>query len=599
MNFMAKKNRIRQFLIWRYRNISESQFKHVLAVVIGLLAGLGAVTLKNLTHFIQETLTGESFRDIQLSWFFVLPVIGLFFVYILGKYVIKKPIGHGIPATLKAISKRKGFMPPYQMWASILTAPITVGFGGSVGLEGPTVATGAAIGSNLSRVFHLNQKTRTLLIGCAAAGAMASIFKAPITAIVFAIEIFSLDLTIASLIPLLLASISAVLTSYFFFGNDVLFHVKITEGFALNEVGFYFLLGILNAYTSVYFSKAYFKIGKLFKRFDSPLKRLIVGGLLLGIIIYFIPPLYGEGYETINHILSGDIEHIVQENFLHLDIEGFWLIAALLLGLIIFKVIAMSLTFGAGGIGGVFAPTLFTGSISGFLVAYIANYFDFFNHQVSVTNFAMVGMAGLMAGILQAPLTAIFLIAEITGGYDLFVPLMIVTTTSYLITKRYVPHNIYVAELAEKGELMTHDKDKNALMLMTKDQVIERNFAVINPDMNLGEMLNKAVSRSNRNIFPVVEQETNEFLGIVLLDDVRSIMFDHALYEQVHVEELMHNAPGIIHYEQDNMTTIMHKFKTSGAWNLPVLKNGKYYGFISKSKLLTAYRTKLLQVSSS
>lgn len=594
---MGKTNYVRRFLIWRYRRITETQFKYFLSIIIGLGSGLAAVTLKNLTHFIQETLTKGIFTEIQATWFFVLPVIGLAIVYLIAKYLIKKPIGHGIPATLYAISKKKGFMPSYQMWASVITAPITVGFGGSVGLEGPTVATGSALGSNIARMFHLNQKTRTLLIGCAAAGAMASIFKAPITAIVFAIEIFSLDLTIASLIPLLLASISAVLTSYFFFGNDFLFHVRITEDFQINEVGIYFILGIFNAYTSVYFSKVYFAIGKWFKRFKSPFKRLLIGGLALGVIIFFIPPLYGEGYETINHVLSGNVTAVIESNIFAFEHQTFWYVFILLLGLIVFKVIAMSLTFGAGGIGGVFAPTLFTGSISGFLVAYVSNYFNIFSHQVAIGNFAMVGMAGLMAGVLQAPLTAIFLIAEITGGYELFVPLMIVTTTSYLITKHYIPHNIYASELAKKGELLTHNTDNNALLMMKKDRIIERNFIKINPEMNLGSMLKNAVSKSNRNIFPVVN-ENDEFLGVVLLDDVRSIMFDNNLYETVHVEELMHNAPGIIHYEEDNMQKIMHKFKVSGAWNLPVLRNGKYYGFISKSKLLTAYRSKLLQVSS-
>lgn len=594
---MAKTNYVRKILIWRYRRISETQFTYFLSILIGLAAGLAAVTLKNFTHLIQENLTGDYLGDLRASWYFLLPIVGLLLVYLISKYIIKKPIGAGIPVTLFAISKRKSFMPSYQMWASLLTAPLTVGFGGSVGLEGPTVATGSAMGSNLSRLFHLNQKTRTLLIGCAAAGAMASIFKAPITALVFAIEIFSLDLTVASLAPLLMASISAVLTSYFFFGNEVLFHINITDDFNIEESGYYLILGVFTALVSIYFSKVYFAMDQWFKRYSSPFKRLLIGGSALGIIIFLVPPLYGEGYDTINHVLSGNISDVIESNFFNIQDETFWYVSFLLLGLIFLKVTAMSLTSGAGGIGGVFAPTLFTGSISGFLVAYVVNHLNIFSNEVSLSNFSMVGMAGLIAGVLHAPLTAIFLIAEITEGYELFVPLMIVTTTSFLVTKKYIPHNIYAAELAKKGELMTHNKDQNALLMMQKDQIIERNFKEIYPEMTLGELVHDGISQSNRNLFPVINHE-GAFLGIVLLDDVRSIMFDTKLYDEVHVQELMHNAPGIIRYDSDNMQQIMHKFKVSGAWNLPVIKEGKYYGFISKSKMLTAYRNKLIQVSS-
>jgi len=409
-----------KFLKWRYKHISNSQFINIASAVIGLLAGLGAVILKNMTHLIQELLEGEFIKDIHSAFYFIFPIIGLFFVLLVIKYIVKKKVGHGIPSTLYAISKQKGIMPRHQMWASILTAPLTVGFGGSVGLEGPTVATGAALGSNFARLFHLNQTTRTLLIGAAAAGAMSSIFKAPIAAIVFAVEIFSLELTLASMVPLLLASITAILTSYFFFGEDVLLHFKIQDEFLLNDVGFYLVLGVFTAATSIYFSKVYFYIGDLFKKIISPYKRLLIGGILIGIIVFFIPPLFGEGYETINNILRGSIGDITVNNMFHIVADNFWSIIAILLGLVIFKVIAMSLTFSAGGVGGVFAPTLFTGSIAGYIFAISINQSGIFSHHLSSTNFAMVGMAGLMAGVLQAPLTAIFLIAEITiddAGY--------------------------------------------------------------------------------------------------------------------------------------------------------------------------------------
>jgi CIC family chloride channel protein len=592
------KSLFRKFLIWRLKHVSQKNFINILSAVIGLLAGLGAVTLKNLTHFIQHILEYRFIKELHHAFYFIFPIIGLLLVLLIIKYIVKKRVGHGIPSTLFAISKQKGIMSRHQMWASILTAPITVGFGGSVGLEGPTVATGAALGSNFSRLFHLNQTTRILLIGAAAAGAMSSIFKAPIAAIVFAVEIFGLELTMASMIPLLLASITAILTSYFFMGDEVLLHFQINDKFELNDVLFYILLGITSATTSIYFSKVYFGISNTFKKILNPYHKLLVGGVLIGIMVFFIPPLFGEGYETINNILKDNVSSITENNIFGLVSDNTWIIIAFLVGLVTFKVIAMSLTFGAGGIGGVFAPTLFTGSVSGYVFATIINHTNIFGHQLSTTNYAMVGMAGLMAGVLQAPLTAIFLIAEITGGYELFIPLMIVSSISYIVTKQYIPHNIYAAELAKKGHLKTLNKDKNALMSMDIDTIIEKNFVSITPNMKLGKMLKYAVAKSNRNLFPVVSGE-NDFLGILLLDDIRNIMFNRKMYKKVHVRDLMHNAPDIIFYNKDSMEQIMKKFTGSGAWNLPVIKDGKYYGFISKSKLLTAYRKELLATSSS
>jgi len=589
---------LRKFLKWRYKHISNKQFINIASAIIGLLTGLAAVTIKNLTHFIQELLEGEFIKEIHQLFYFIFPIIGLFLVLLCIKYIIKKPVEHGIPSTLYAISKLKGLIPRRQMWSSLITAPLTVGFGGSVGLEGPTVATGAALGSNFSRLFHLNQTTRTLLIGAAAAGTMSSIFKAPIAAIIFAVEIFSLELTLASMIPLLLASIMGILTSYFFFGDDVLLHFQVQDKFQLIDVSFYILLGVATAMVSIYFSKVYFGVGKFFKRFKSPYKRLLIGGVLLGTIVYFIPPLFGEGFAVINNILKGNINEVITNNIFHTVTDNIWIVIALLLGLVLFKVVAMSFTFGAGGVGGVFAPTLFTGSVSGYLMAMIINHSNLFAHQLSLTNFAMVGMAGLMAGVLHAPLTAIFLIAEITGGYELFIPLMIVASISFIITKIYIPHNIYAAELAKRGELITHDKDKNVLMMLDIDKIIETNFIILTPEMKLGEILKNAVTKSSRNHFPVVNEE-HELIGVIRLDDIRQIMFDTTLYDKVTVSSLMHADAGLIIYEKDNAQTIMDKFKTSVAWNLPVIKNGKYFGYISKSRLLTAYRRKLIHVTSS
>jgi CIC family chloride channel protein len=584
--------------IWRYKHISQRQFIYILSILIGFLSGVGAVVLKNLTHFFQHLLEGNLVRYYHQVFYFVFPIIGLAIVYFIIKYVIRNKVSHGIPSTLFAISKRKGIMEKYKMYASVITAPITVGFGGSVGLEGPTVATGAAISSNIARFFHLNQTTRTLLIGCAAAGAMSSIFKAPIAAIIFAIEVFSLDLTLASMLPLLLASISAIITSYSFFGSDVLLPFKLEDVFTINDVPFFIFLGVVTGVTSIYFTEVYDRIQKIFDKIDSPIKRLLVGGLGLGVLVYFIPPLYGEGFDVINSLINGNPEEALKNNFMNLDLTNVWVVILLLLGLVLFKVIASSLTFGAGGVGGIFAPTLFMGSLMGNAVAKIINNIGLFNNSVSESNFTLVGMAGLMAGVLHAPLTAIFLIAEVTGGYELFIPLMITAAISYSITKQAHPHSVYAMELGRKGELITHDKDHAVLTLMDMSKVIETNFVTLYPEMSLGKVVHEAVVKSNRNIFPVIGEKNKELLGIILLDDIRPIMFDQTLYETVFVKELMQNPPAIIDLEKDKMTDIMKKFQRTGAWNLPVIKDTVYYGFISKSKLLTVYRKKLIEVTS-
>ena len=590
-----KKNLITKFLIWKYKHLSNQQFIYVVSILIGLLSGLAAMVIKNATHLIQGLLKGKLVLN-DTAFYFVFPLIGLLLTHLIIKYFLKQKVSHGIPATLHAISKRKGIMKRFQMYSSILTAPITVGFGGSVGLEGPTVATSASIGSNVSRLFHLNQNSRTLLIGAAAAAAMSSIFKAPIAAIVFAVEIFSLDLTLVSLIPLLLASVSAILTSYFFLGDDSILHFQLKDKFILIDTGYYILLGLSCGLISIYFSKVYFAIGRFFGGFKKPIHSLLIGGLGLGVLLYFIPPLYGEGFQTSTKLVNGNVEGVFNQNIFQVVTENQWVIILFLIGLVVFKVVATAITFGAGGVGGVFAPSLFTGSVAGFVFALFFNTLGVSEHQLSLSNFSLVGMAGLMAGVLHAPLTAIFLIAEITSGHELFIPLMITAAISFLITKKYIPFNIYALELAKKGELITHDKDQNVLLLMDIDKIIETNFIPLQPDMKLGYVAKHAVAKSSRNNFPVVNEQ-NEFLGVLLLDDIRSIMFDQNLYETVSVRDLMHNSAAVIFYETDSMKVVVKKFQDSSAWNLPIVKDGKYLGFISKSRLLTAYRRKLIEVT--
>lgn len=591
---MPRQPFLKRLLIWRAKHISQRQFIYILSVMVGFTSGVAAVVLKNLTHFIQHLLEGNLVKYYHQAFYFVFPLIGFTLVYFTIKYIIRNKVSHGIPSTLFAISKRKGVMRRYQMFGSLLAAPLTVGFGGSVGLEGPTVATGSAISSNISRMFHVNQTTRNLLIGCAAAGAMSSIFKAPIAAIIFAIEVFSLDLTIASMLPLLLASLSAILTSYFFFGNDVLLPFRLVDKFSMSDVPFYIILGIFAAITSLYFAEVYERVQKLFDKLNSPFKRIIIGGISIGILIYFIPPLYGEGFDVMNSLIAGDPERALQSNFLNMDLNNVWIVIGLLAGLVFFKIIASAITFGAGGVGGIFAPTLFMGSIMGNCIGKVINALGIANAHVSESNFTLVGMAGLMAGVLHAPLTAIFLIAEVTGGYELFIPLMLTAAISFSITKYFNPHSVYTMELGRKGELITHDKDHAVLTLMDINKVIETNFVSITTKMNLGDIVHEAVIKSNRNIFPVINDKNQNLEGIILLDDIRPIMFDQSLYKEVLASDVMQNPPEIIDVNKDKMTDIMKKFQDSSAWNLPVVENGKYIGFISKSKLLTAYRRQLI-----
>ncbi|CAL2087835.1 chloride channel protein [Tenacibaculum sp. 190524A05c] len=591
---LISKKTLKRILIWRYKNVSERQFVYVLSILVGFLAGLGTLVLKNLTYFFQWILEGNLIKDYHYSFYFLFPIIGLLLVHIIKKYLLKKEIGHGISTTLEAISKKSGIIEQYKIYASVLTAPITAGFGGSIGLQGPAVSTGAALGSGISQLFHVNTKTRMLLIACAAAGAMASMFQAPIAAIIFAIEIFSLDLAFVSLIPLLLASVSAIVTSYFFLGQDVLFSVKIQETFQINDIAFYVFLAIFTGFASVYFSKIYFIIINFFNRFKKTSQKLFWSSIAIGLLLLLVPPLYGEGYSIINNLLLNDAAEALKELPYKFDKNNVWTVIILLMIVGVLKVIAMTTTFAAGGVGGIFIPTLVMGSILGNVLAKTINAFGF---SVSETNFTLIGMTGLMAGVLHAPLTAIFLIAEITGGYDLFVPLMLVAAVSYAITKYFVSNSIYAVELAERGELITHDRDKNVMMMMSIEKIIEKNFISVSLEMSMRQLLTTAVTKSNRNIFPVLN-ENNEFLGIILLDDIRPILFDEKLYDKLTVLDFMKSAPTVI-FNTDSIEKIMQKFKESGAWNLPIVKeDGTYIGFISKSKLLSAYRSKLLQVTS-
>ena len=582
---------IKRLLILRYKYISQKNFLFLLAILVGLLSGLVSVLIKNITYGIEWILDHLAIVS-RNSIYFILPVIGLWLVYLFVKYVSKKPIEHAIPSILFALSKKDGLLARSRIYLPLITAPLTAGFGGSVGLLGPAIASASGVSSNIGQLFHVDRKTRTLLIGCAASGAIASIFQSPIAAIIFAIEVFSLDLTFASLLPLLIASVSSVLTSYFFVGNGILFNFNVSTPFELRDTIFFLILGIGTGIASIYFSRIYFTVYKFFDRFKTSGQRLIVGGLAIGVMLYFIPPLYGEGFGFINDLLDGNHLHALGQTPFDDHLDKIWVVIALLIGITIFKAVAMTTTFAAGGAGGIIIPTMVMGSALGNVVAKIINNIGL-GFQVSESNFTLIGMAGLIAGVLHAPLTAIFLIAEITGGYQLFVPLMITVSMSFIITKNAVDHTIYTKELAEKGALLTHDKDQSILTLMKLDNVIEKDFTVVHPEMSLGQMLHEGVAKSSRNLFPVVD-ENYYLVGIIFLDDIRTVMFDTSLHETTSVETFMHNPAEHIHFEMDSVKDVMKKFQDTGAWNLPVIKNNKYYGIVSKSKLLTAYRRELI-----
>ena len=586
-----------KFFRWRYKHISNEQFLNLISVIIGLLTGLVAITIKNFTHFIQQILETDIIQDIHVALYFIFPPIGALFVILIIKYFIKKPVESGIPFVMYAITKLKSMLPSYHTFASIITAPVTVGFGGSVGLESPTAITGAALSSNLSRWLHLNLKQRNLLLGAAVAGTFSSIFKAPIAGILFAVEIFGFDLTMTSLVPLILASVSGILTSYFFMGKNILLHYDLVHHYRLSDTPFFLILGITSATTSIYFVKVYYKIMGFFEKIENHWKRWALSGLFLGLTIFFIPTLYGEGYEILNHILINNFHFVVNTSYFTINHNDVYMIILFFVLLVTFKVVAMSLTFSAGGIGGVFAPILFTGAISGYVFALIINTTGLFSNQLATENFALVGMAGTIAGVLQAPLTAVFLIAEITGGYDLIVPIMLVAALSYMISRKVLKYSIYTMQLAEIDALPTHDKDKFAGKLIEWRQVVEKDFIPVKPSMSLGYMVYNVVTRSHRNLFPVIDDK-ERFIGVVTLDDIRQIMFNRDLYDNTYVRDLMHKAPDVIIYEKDHFHDIMRKFTETGAWNLPVIKDDLYLGFISKSKLLSVYRRKLLELTS-
>lgn len=586
---------IDEFLSKSFRSYSKvkrhKQFILVLSVIIGIWTGFAALILKNCVHYFEEFVRNLSNVDQQNYYYLFLPVIGIALTSYFTNRIIKDDIGHGVTKVLYSLSRGKAKIKAHNLYSSMVACSVTTAFGGSVGMEAPILSTGAAIGSSTAEWFGQGYKTRMLLVGAGAAGAIAAIFKAPIAGMIFALEVFALDLTATSIIPLLITAVTSSLVTTFLLGSNVEFYFALKDKFNYSHFHYYILLGIFCGFISMYFLRINSFIEKLFKRFPRR-NRIVFGSLMLGGLLFFFPPLYGEGYNTMKLLLSGRMHDLSNNSFFYAFSVNSWQFVIYLSLILIFKVVATSFTTGAGGVGGVFAPSLFTGGISGAIFSKILLLLGI--AEVSQNNFALVGMAGLIAGVIQAPLTAIFLIAEITGGYGLFIPLIITSSISFLTVQIFEPYSIYTKSLAEKGDLITHDKDKTVLTLLNIKELIETSFIPVSPDMSLRQLTEK-IALSKRNLFPVLN-DRNELLGIVNLDDVRPIMFDQEKYDKVFVKNLM-TGVGITMSVNDKMDAAMQILKSHDVWNVPVVENGKYIGFISKSNLLNAYRKVMNDIS--
>ena len=580
-------------ITWREKHIMQRHFILILSLFVGIFASLAAYILKTAIHFIQKLLIGWFNPDEVNVWYLVFPFMGITLTYLFVRFLVKDDISHGVTRILYAISQRKSIIKLHNVWTSIVGSAVTIGFGGSVGAEAPIVLTGSAIGSNLGKFFRLDQKTMMLMIGCGAAGAIGGIFKAPIAGFVFTLEVLLLDMTMTSIVPLLISSVTATTLSYVMTGKAFMFQFSTYEPFAVERIPWLILLGVICGLVSLYFTRGMNYLEGFFRNIKSPIQKLLLGGVILSILIFIFPPLYGEGYEIIEALLNRQSSTVLDRSlFLHFG-DSVWVMVSYLVLIIIFKILAATATTSPGGVGGIFAPSLFVGSITGFVVATVLNQFGF---MLPVENFTLAGMSGLMSGVMHAPLTGIFLIAELTGGYNLFMTLMIVSVISYLTILLFERHSLYAMRLAQKGELLTHNKDRAVLTLLKMENVIETDLTELDPEMSLGELV-KIISNSRRNVFPVVIPESKELAGIVLLDEVRNIMFRPELYQRFTVNELMISPPALINVNLP-MEKVMQIFEDSSAWNLPVVDDMKrYIGFVSKSKIFNSYRDVLLHFS--
>ena len=575
------------------KSMSERDGMIVLSLFVGIACGFAAVILKSAIEFIHHSITSWFDGVAYSALYLIYPGLGMLIAMLFVKYVVKDNIGHGVTKVLLAVSKNESKIKPHNVWSSMVASSVTIGFGGSVGAEAPIVYTGAAIGSNVARYMGLSYKNMTILLGCGAAGAVAGIFKAPLAGVLFTLEILLFNISMSSILPLLLSTISATVISYIFMGDQPAFECTISD-FTMHNIPFYLILGLFCASCSVYFTRMTLWLEDRIKSIQRPFVRWALAASGLGLLIFLFPPLYGEGYEHLHVLLNGGMIDMEGETILAFFMRREWTIPIFFLLIILLKVFSMSFTNAGGGVGGTFGPTLFIGAIAGFFLSRTINLIGG-PGLVPEQNFVLVGMAGLMAGVMQAPMTAIFLIADMTGGYELLIPLILTSTVSYAATRAVEPYSIYTKRIAKKGELLTHDSDQAVLTLLKTSDLIESDFRTVRIDATLGELVD-VVATSKRNIFPVVDSR-NLFHGYVSLEDIRRDMFKKDLYESLHVYNYMVSAPAYV-YIDEKMDSVMNKFEKTQAWNLPVVDHDRtYVGFVSKSKIFSADRDQLKQVS--
>ena len=578
------------------QRLPERNMLLVLSLFVGIACGLASVLLKEAIEWIHHGLTSWFGPEVTFNYLYlVYPGIGMLIAMLFVRYVVKDNIGHGVTKVLLAVSKNESKIRPHNMWSSLVASSVTIGFGGSVGAEAPIVYTGAAIGSNMARYMGMSYKNMTILLGCGAAGAVAGIFKAPLAGVLFTLEILLFNISMSSILPLLLSTVSATVVSYLFLGDSLPFECTLAP-FDMHNIPFYVLLGLFCAAFSVYFTRTTLWLEDRIKSVRNPYGRWAMSAGCLGLLIFLFPPLYGEGYEYVSVLLNGGQIDLEGRTLLSFFMDSSWTIPLFFLLILILKVFSMSFTNAGGGVGGTFGPTLFVGAMAGFVTARVINLiFTGTGISVPEQNFVLVGMAGLMAGVMQAPMTAIFLIAEISGGYELLIPLILTATISFGATRMVEQYSIYTKRIANRGELLTHDSDQAVLTLLKTGDLIESDFTTVRIDDTLGALV-EAVSKSSRNIFPVIDSKKH-FQGYVSLEDIRKDMFKKDLYDRLHVYNFMRSTPEYV-YIDEKMDTVMAKFEKTGAWNLPVVdKDRTYLGFVSKSKIFSAYRDQLKQVS--
>ena len=579
-----------RLMLWREKHIPEKTFVVMLALVVGIASGLAAVLLKTLIGLIAGFLTSRFDIERDNLLYLVFPAIGILLASLYVYYIAREPISHGVTRVLYALALKKSRLKIHNMYSSLIASSVTIGFGGSVGAEGPIVFTGAAIGSNLGQAFRLSPQTLAMLVACGAAAGIAGIFKAPIAGMLFTVEVLMLDLTAGAAIPLITASVAGATVAYVFTGYNVEFFFSQSEPFYASRIPFVILLGVFCGFVSLYFITVIDWLEGLFKKLRNRWVKFAVGGITLSLLIYLMPPLYGEGYGSITRLINGDVTAIFDNSMFYAYRDNVMAALMFIFALGAFKVFATAATNGGGGVGGTFAPSLFVGCMAGVFFAILINQLGIIdtNTPLSIKNFALMGMAGVMAGVMHAPLMGIFLTAEMTGGYELFLPLLIVSGSSYAICRIFTPYGIYSRRLAKRGELLTHQKDRSVLTLLKMDSVIEKDFSIVRPDMSLKDMVD-IIAQSHRNLFPVTD-DNGQLLGVVQLDDIRNIMFRPDLYRRMNVNRFMAVPPAKV-VVGTPMERVMKTFDDTGAWNLPVIdEDGKYVGFVSKSKIFNSYR---------